>query len=210
MPGSPTFVYVDGFNLFYGCLKGTSYKWLNLLRLCELLLTNNDVRKIYYFTALVGGTAADPNKPQRQHAYVRALRTLPCVEVIDGKFIKDIVTFEKADGTGPVEVIRTKEKGTDVNMASQLLWDAHCNAFETAVLITGDSDFKAPIMMVSTRFKRKIGVLDPQRNAASNSPLAKVAHFYKPIRQGVLAQSQFPIQLKDEKGNFAKPAEWFD
>ena len=25
-------VYIDGFNLFYRCLKGTPYKWLDVLR----------------------------------------------------------------------------------------------------------------------------------------------------------------------------------
>ena len=54
MPPSRTFVYVDGFNLYYGCLKNTPYKWLNIQLLCELLLTNNDIRKIYYFTASTG------------------------------------------------------------------------------------------------------------------------------------------------------------
>lgn len=33
-----TIVYVDGFNLYYGALKGTRYKWLNLWQLCHLLL----------------------------------------------------------------------------------------------------------------------------------------------------------------------------
>jgi 6-hydroxy-3-succinoylpyridine 3-monooxygenase len=30
-----TRVYVDGYNLYYGCLKGTPYKWLDLLKLFE-------------------------------------------------------------------------------------------------------------------------------------------------------------------------------
>jgi len=27
--GTHTMIYVDGFNLYYGALKGTAYKWLN-------------------------------------------------------------------------------------------------------------------------------------------------------------------------------------
>lgn len=34
-----TNVYIDGFNLFYGALKGSPYKWLNLEALCQRLLT---------------------------------------------------------------------------------------------------------------------------------------------------------------------------
>ena len=46
-----TNVYIDGFNLYYGLLKGTSYKWLDLERFCDQLLPRNTVQKIYYFTA---------------------------------------------------------------------------------------------------------------------------------------------------------------
>jgi hypothetical protein len=30
-----TNVYIDGFNLYYGCLKGTPHKWLNLAAFCQ-------------------------------------------------------------------------------------------------------------------------------------------------------------------------------
>lgn len=31
-----TNVYVDGFNLYYGCLNKTPYKWLDLAQFCRL------------------------------------------------------------------------------------------------------------------------------------------------------------------------------
>ena len=31
-----TYVYVDGFNLYYGAVKGTPYKWLNINALCTV------------------------------------------------------------------------------------------------------------------------------------------------------------------------------
>lgn len=49
-----TFVYVDGFNLYYGSLRKTPYRWLDLQRLCRLLLPPNDVQRINYYTARVG------------------------------------------------------------------------------------------------------------------------------------------------------------
>jgi hypothetical protein len=33
-----TNVYVGGFNLYYGCLKGTPYQWLDVAALCARLL----------------------------------------------------------------------------------------------------------------------------------------------------------------------------
>ncbi len=48
-----THVYIDGFHLYYGLLRGTPYRWLDLERFCDGLLPKNDVQKIYYFTAKV-------------------------------------------------------------------------------------------------------------------------------------------------------------
>jgi hypothetical protein len=56
-------VYVDGFNLYYGALKGTPYKWLDIRKLCELLLPNNHINQIKYFTAMVSARPHDPDQP---------------------------------------------------------------------------------------------------------------------------------------------------
>lgn len=50
---SRTNVYIDGFNLFYGALKGSPYKWLDLEALCHQLLPKDSIHRIRYFTAKV-------------------------------------------------------------------------------------------------------------------------------------------------------------
>jgi len=61
-----TYIYVDGFNLYYGALKGTPYKWLDLLTLFGLVLKpHHEILSIKYFTALVSESHRDPNKPIR-------------------------------------------------------------------------------------------------------------------------------------------------
>ena len=47
-----TNIYIDGFNLYYGCIKGTSYKWLDVAKMCRLLLPKDNIQRIKYFTAL--------------------------------------------------------------------------------------------------------------------------------------------------------------
>jgi uncharacterized LabA/DUF88 family protein len=82
-----TYVYVDGFNLYYGALKGTQHRWLNLVELAKQILPpNHTIDKVKYFTARVSG-AADPDAPRRQHAYLSALQTLPEVEIHYGRFL---------------------------------------------------------------------------------------------------------------------------
>ena len=64
-----TYVYVDGFNLYYGSLKDTPYKWLDLDKLCqELLQAHNELLQIRYFTAHLKPRPNDPKQPYRQLA----------------------------------------------------------------------------------------------------------------------------------------------
>jgi len=51
-----TRVYVDGFNLYYGALKGAKFKWLNLVELARNMLpTDHKLDRLIYFTARSSG-----------------------------------------------------------------------------------------------------------------------------------------------------------
>jgi hypothetical protein len=118
-----TNVYVDAFNLYYGCTKGTPYRWLNLAKLCEVMLTNNEINRIKVFTGVVKPRPHDPQQPIRQQTYFRALRTIPNLTIIEGTFLTHTRTFPKAEPLpdGSLEYVRvlyTEEKGSDVNLAS--------------------------------------------------------------------------------------------
>ena len=83
---SRTFVYVDGFNLYYRALKGTRYKWLDLSKLAESLLSsNNSVDAVRYYTARIsskrGVGPQDHEAPKRQHTYLKALQTCSAMVV---------------------------------------------------------------------------------------------------------------------------------
>jgi hypothetical protein len=68
---------VDGFNLFYGAPRGSPYRWLDLGALCHLLLPNDEINRIRYFTARVTSRPHHPGKSQHQDGYLRALATTP-------------------------------------------------------------------------------------------------------------------------------------
>jgi len=82
-----TIVYVDGFNLYYGCIRGTPFKWLNIGALAALLLPKNDIVGIKYFTARITARPGDPDQPVRQDTYLRALRTVPNLSIHFGHFL---------------------------------------------------------------------------------------------------------------------------
>ena len=86
-----TQVYVDGFNLYYGALKDTPFKWVDPVKLAyQLLPASYSVSKLKYFTARVSGIP-DAGAPARQQAYLSALATLPEVEVIWGSFLSKTI-----------------------------------------------------------------------------------------------------------------------
>ena len=180
-----TNVYIDGFNLYYGLLKGTPYKWLDLERFCDSLLPKNVVEKIYYFTAKVDARPNDPDQPTRQLAYLNALATLPRVEVHYGSFMSSVVSQAvvdsdpatgrwrrvqgkpvlKTDATGEVVrswVFKSEEKGSDVNLAAYLLRDAYRDACTCAVVISNDSDLLTPIRMAKADCGVIIGLIPPR------------------------------------------------
>ena len=206
-----TYVYVDGFNLYYGAVKGTPYKWLNILRLCQLLLPKNQILKIKYFTALVTARPSDPDQPNRQQIYLRALRTIPDLEIIYGHFLEHEVMMPAAGNPAGnphyVKVIKTEEKGSDVHIATHMISDGYKGAYQIAILLSNDSDLAEPVKVIRNELNLPVGVLNP-RPASPSHELRKFATFVKPIRSGVLAASQFPSTLTDDKGTFHKPPNW--
>jgi uncharacterized LabA/DUF88 family protein len=205
-----TNVYIDGFNLYYGALRKTPYKWVNPRTLCQLLLPRNPVAEIKYFAALVTARPGDPDQSVRQQLYFRALRTLPGLSVHLGHFLSHEVTMPLPPVPGHrqqyVRVIKTEEKGSDVNLATHLLHEAHMGRFDLAVIISNDSDLLEPIKIVREVLGKKVGILNPQKRPSR--ALLPHIDFIKPIRAGVLAASQFPAMMRDQHGLFTKPARW--
>lgn len=207
-----TNVYIDGFNLYYGAVRGTAHKWLDIGALCDRLLPQDEVNRIRYFTAKVLGTPRDPQAPQRQEAYLRALATVSDLTIHLGHFHQNKVRMPLADpspgGPKTVEVIKTEEKGSDVNLATYLLLDAAGGECDTAVVMTNDSDLVEPIRLVQSRFGIRVGVINPHPVKYRSRSLKDAATFFKQLRESAIAGCQFPLVLDDSSGTFQKPSTW--
>ena len=203
-------VYVDGFNTYYGCLKGTPHKWLDVAALCSRLFPRDGINRIRYFTARVGARPPDLGQPQRQQTYLRALATIPGLSIHYGHFLTNTCRMPLAHPTpgGPVtvEVVKTEEKGSDVNLATYLLVDAFNRDCEVAVVISNDSDLKEPVDIAQSAFGISVGVVNP--HPANRRSRALRPTFFKQIRASALAACQFAGTLTDANGSFTKPASW--
>lgn len=208
-------VYVDGFNLYYGCLKDTPERWLDIGALCQHMLgADSEIVGVKYFIARVKSRPTNPHVAQRQQAYLRALETIPNLTIHEGRFMtKPAVrrlTKPRKNASPFVEVEITEEKGSDVNLASHLLIDGFRARYDLAVVISNDSDLKEPIRFVREELKAPVGVLNPHGNrsyALSPKQLPR-GSFYKPIRRAVLRASQLPPLVPDAKGAIRRPSGW--
>lgn len=103
-------------------------------------------------------------------------------------------------------MIKHEEKGTDVNIATHLVNDAHNKLFERAVVVSNDSDLVTPIRVVTNEIKLPVTIISPyDRN---NIQLQEVATDVKHIRKGMLSVSQFNEKLVDKIGEFSMPDKW--
>ena len=105
--GAPAFLareihkvaYVDGFNLYYGCLKNSRWRWLDLVSLFEMVLqSHHQIATAKCFMARLLGTPGNPSMPQRQETYLRALQHFrPEVDIYFGHFLRHRVGMPLAD-----------------------------------------------------------------------------------------------------------------
>jgi len=211
-----TSIYIDGFNLYYGCVKRTRYRWLDVAAFCQaMLLPRNQITRIRYFTAWVKPRPDDPQQLQRQQAYVRALQTIPNLTVHFGHYLEYETRMPLANpapnGPRTVAVMKTEEKGSDVNLATHLLLDGFNGDYEMAVVVSNDSDLLEPIRVVRKRFRLGVGVINPHHDKISWA-LKKMATFYNQfdpvLRPNLLQNCQLPKTLKDAQGTITKPSSW--
>ena len=169
-----TLVYIDGLNLYYGCLKPNPHcRWLNVeklaIRLCREAKPESDIIGIKYFNApIITGLAKRGQVTMRALSnYLRALE-YHCsnVTVIMGKHqknIRDCYLNEKPINFDVTyNVVTPEEKQTDVNVAIHMLADATDNACDQQVLISNDSDYAPVLEMLKYRHPEIVqGVIPP-------------------------------------------------
>lgn len=197
-------MYIDGFNLFYGMRsKGwRRYYWLDLQKLAEnLLRSDQSLETIRYFTASL---LDDTSKANRQATYLEALQTLSRLSIHHGYFQPKEVTCRKCGN-----VRRTyEEKMTDVNISVALLNDAQDDLFDTAMIISADSDLVGPIQAVLARYsdKRVIAAFPPDRKSKH---LRQVVSASFTIGRNKLRDSQLPNEVTRADGFvLRRPASW--
>ena len=206
-----TIAYVDGFNLYYGSLKNTPHKWLDLCEYFRSTLPPGcTLEKIKYFTARVKPLPHDPDAPKRQDVFLRAMQAHSGrhIQILEGHFsVKNVRMAQTAPPHRTVEVIKTEEKGSDVNLAVELVNDAWLDAFDCAAVMSNDADLQRSLKIVKQHRRKKVFLYTP--GAPTRKPLGTLtrwSHKQIDVLSADLAACQMPLAL--DGGKIVKPASW--
>ncbi|MFZ9915621.1 MAG: NYN domain-containing protein [Phycisphaerales bacterium] len=213
MLGVPTAVYIDGFNFYYGAARPHGIRWVDLRRMAQHILgRRNRVAQVFLYPApLHDRGGADGRIAERHELYLRAQRVAGGVEVVLGRHVTGSrrLPILRPDGTTGdlVTVLQTVEKGTDVNLAVDLVHHALTRRFEAAVVVSNDSDLCSAVRIARTVGGIPVGIINPHIRRQSHH-LATEASFLKTVRRSDLASSQLPNFLRDSLGIIERPIEW--
>jgi uncharacterized LabA/DUF88 family protein len=229
-----TAVYIDGYNLYYGRLRGTPFKWFDIVRFFEALLLQRDqnesLEKIVFFTAPALATFATNGAAsvQAQSAYHRALKAVygDRVEIVFGTHSYDkggvqlpvFVEGQAYDRDKRVRVWKLEEKKTDVNLAMRMYRDAVRGLYDRVILVSNDSDAEPVLAAIREDFDQvMIGVVAPVRPPVSGTEtqrrlsgsLSKFSHWsIAHLSDDLLHEAQLPPMVPTKKKPIRKPLHW--
>lgn len=234
-----TRVYVDGYNLYYGCLKGSPHKWLDPLSLFERILptvtasigplgaltSELDPLAVKFFTAPILEKAAKAEDSLRcQERYHKALNKhlQGRIEIIKGYYSLTQAKAKVIDGQDPKKwprdctetpIWKLEEKQSDVNLAVHAVVDALKGGIEHVVIVTNDTDIETALKMIRQHTIAAVGLIIPttDRHRQPNISLADHAHWVrKHITTEELRASQLPLVIPDgKKTAISKPESWY-
>jgi uncharacterized LabA/DUF88 family protein len=228
-----TAVYIDGYNLYYGRLRGTAFKWLDLPVLFDKLLAIQDpaatIEAVKFFSApaLARFASHGQASTEAQDSYHRALQvrhperfsiTLGNHSMdSNGSLMPAFIDGQKYDRTAKVRVWRLEEKRTDVNIAMAMYRDACKGAYDQVVLCSNDSDTAPVLEALREDFPQLvIGIVSPVRPPAdpllsrrhSNSLASQSDWVRRYILDDELSQAQLPPIVPTKKKPIRKPPHW--
>lgn len=206
--------YIDGFNLYSAIREAglDRYLWLNVVGLFnELLLPNQRLVSVHYFTAPLNRK----ERAKRQNDFLAANAMSPELTVHEGEFqfnsnycgiCRTPLGCSACGSPNKVPV----EKQSDVNLGTQLGLDAGRDRFDTALILSTDSDFVGAIKLVRGAFpaKRIIVTLPPGRYERTQG-LSDAATGSYEIWPDSLKKAQLPDTVQIANGELVhRPSAW--
>ncbi|MGS0621230.1 NYN domain-containing protein [Xanthomonas oryzae] len=228
-----TAVYIDGYNLYYGRIRGTAYKWLDVVALFDRLLHDQDpsteLLHVRYFTAPVLGRFATHKHASEiaqrrylcalEHTHPQRFTTTLGKHSLDkgGTRLPEFVSGQPYDRTRRVLVWKLEEKQTDVNLALAMYRDAASARYQQLVVCSNDSDIEPVLAAIREDFPTIVlGVVTPRRppvegeadRRVSVSLSSRADWTRQYILDDELAAAQLPTRVRKPGKPIDKPGHW--
>ncbi len=221
-----TNVYIDGYNLFYGCLKHSDDKWLDLYKLFHSIIKQQNpqatIENIYFFTADIKSKVAThgTQAQQAQQTYHRALEySYPnIIKIIKGYYSLEkanLLAYQKPPNKDNRQAVwKLEEKQTDVNIALTAYRDAIQSTAEQVVFVSNDTDLEPALIALREDLANniQIGIIIPVRKHSkrpTNERLSKHADWTRSyILDEELTNSHLPNKVPTKKKPIVKPDYW--
>jgi len=229
-----TRVYIDGYNLYYGCLKNSAHRWLDVRMLTERILISIlheqngqpiphrfTTPAVKYFTAsILKNFAKSDESISCQAQYHNALSAYlgNAFEIIKGYFdARPARAYKWESGKAArdcdrVEIWKLEEKQSDVALALQAFSDAIRKEVDQIIFITNDADFQPAMQLIRQHTSAIIGLIVPTKpdTGSVNVELEKHAHWIRRhILEDEIAQSQLPPMVRRRHDVIHKPLSWY-
>ncbi len=151
-------IFIDGSNFYHGlkaCIGNTK---VDFAKFSQLLCGDRELVRAYYYNAPVNQQEF-PDVYKDQQRFFDSLKTVPYFVLKLGRLEKRTIKVDKEElvktfGADTAKLILEKwgevivtyvEKGVDIDLATDMLRLAYNNAYDTAIIVTGDGDFVSAV-----------------------------------------------------------------
>lgn len=229
-----TRAYIDGYNLYYGCLKRSADKWLDPRALISCILATLSYEHdgapigqhcraltLKYFTALIleaFAKSTDSIACQRHYHAALLAHLEGNLEIIQGYHeARPARAYLWEPGRSAlacdrIEIWRLEEKQSDVALALHAYSDAISGQVDQVIFITNDTDVVPALKMIREHTSVIVGLIAPIRRGrgAVNAALERYAHWTrKHIDDEEFARSQLPARVRVRGAMIHKPISWY-
>jgi uncharacterized LabA/DUF88 family protein len=139
--GERVMIFIDGSNLYHSLKNNFNRADLDLNRFCQKLIRRRQLIRIYYYNAKVG-QKQEPELYKQQEAFFASVNAVPYTELRLGRLV-----YTNWPSVPPYE------KGTDVQLATDMITHSYKNNYDVAILVAGDNDFAGAVQAVKDNGK---------------------------------------------------------
>ena len=147
-------VFIDGANLYKGVQDIRLRKPVNIEKLSHKLVGGRELVRIYYYNT--PSPSSDFEEQKGHQAFLDSLGWINNLQRRMGRILPKTYSAECPKCQERVELKTHIQKGVDTRIAVDMVTFAHTDAYDVAILISGDSDLAEAVDHIREHTKKKV------------------------------------------------------